>query len=173
MKQFLFYFCIILSCSIYKIQAQTIVLSIDTIHKYAISEDSLIKLYPQAINNNKKLSILKSTKEQQAFQVAYNSLLREFNIYLIASNFLWTKKTAAFNRIYINKSGKIDFFTFSFQKQSDDNAFLNIDKYNQFATYLEEFLLTYRLPIKPKGNFSYSSPYIYQEVLINKNKTEE
>ena len=173
MKQFLSYISILFLCSITHIKAQTIVLSIDTVNKYVISEDSLIKLYPQAINNNNKLSILKSTKEQQAFQMSYNSMFREFATFLRTHDFKWEKNTSCFHRIYCRNNGIIDFFTFSFLKKANESSAINDEKYNQYAYLLNEFLKNYKLNIKTKSRFSYSSPYIYQEVLINKNKTEE
>ena len=173
MKHFLSYFSILFLFSFADINAQTIVLSIDTMYKYAIAEDSLIKLYPQAINNNNKLSILKSAKEQQAFQMSYNSMFREFATFLRTHDFKWEKNTSCFHRIYCRNNGIIDLFTFSFLKKANESSAINDEKYNQYAYLLKEFLKNYKLNIKTKSRFSYSSPYIYQEVLINKNKTEQ
>ncbi|MBX2966408.1 MAG: hypothetical protein KF845_09700 [Cyclobacteriaceae bacterium] len=116
---------------------------LDSLYKSALHADTLLAAF--------------AGKEKE-FQGAYISLLKELGDFLHNSNFKWQKQTRCFNRIYINKTGKIDYFLFNFSPGEIEQ-----EKEQEFERLLSEFIKNYRFPLTNTTNFAQCSPVRYAD----------
>ena len=119
-----------------------------------ISVDSLDKTYMSALNSDTTLAAFNG--REQEFIQGYTSLLKDLGKFLKANDFNWEKTTRCFNRIYIDKSGKIDYFLYHFKEGE-----LTPEKQAQFAKLLTEFIKTYKFPLTNTVPFAQCSPVQY------------
>lgn len=119
-----------------------------------ISVDSLDKAYMSALHSDTALAAFNG--REQEFIQGYNALLKDLGKFLQANDFNWEKSTRCFNRIYIDKSGKIDYFLFHFKEGE-----LTPDKQAKFAKLLTEFIATYQFPLTNTVPFAQCSPVQY------------
>jgi hypothetical protein len=96
--------------------------------------------------------------QEQEFQHAYVSMLNALDDFLHTNNFKWEKQIRCFNRIYINKDGKIDYFLFNFKPGE-----LDPEKELMFEKLLGEFITTYRFPLTNMKDFAQCSPVQYSD----------
>ena len=119
-----------------------------------ISMEKLDETYQSALHSDSTKAAFKG--QEKEFYDAYISLLKDLNKYLNKNNFTWDKSTRCFNRIYLNKSGEIDYFLFNFRPGEIDNQ-----KEKEFEKLLGQFIKTYKFPLTNKNNFAQCSPVTY------------
>lgn len=119
-----------------------------------ISIDSLDKAYMSALHSDTTLAAFNG--HEQEFMQGYTSLLKDLGKFLKANDFNWEKSTRCFNRIYLDKSGKIDYFLFHFKEDE-----LSSDRQVQFAKLLTEFIKAYKFPLTNTVPFAQCSPVQY------------
>ena len=95
---------------------------------------------------------------EEEFINAYNKMLEGLGLFLNNNNFTWGKTTRCFNRIYFKADGTIDYFLYNF-KQGEIEAGKEIE----FKRLLNEYIKTYKFPLKSKVNFAQCSPVIYMD----------
>jgi hypothetical protein len=127
----------------------------DAIEK-GISIEKLDETYQSALHADSTKAAFKG--QEKEFYDGYISLLTELNKYLKKNNFTWDKSTKCFNRIYMNKTGEIDYFLFNFKPGEIDNQ-----KEKEFKKLLGQFIQTYKFPLTNKNNFAQCSPVTYSE----------
>jgi hypothetical protein len=120
-----------------------------------IKISTLDSLYKSALHNDSSLAVFKDN--QNEFIAAYQDLIKGLSQYLNANNFSWIKDTRCFNRIYFNKTGKIDYFLYDFQAGQ-----LTKEKEAQFDVLLNKFIDGYQFPLKAETDFAQCSPVKYQ-----------
>lgn len=119
-----------------------------------ISVDSLDKTYMSALHSDTTLAAFNG--REQEFMQGYTSLLKDLGKFLKANDFNWEKSTRCFNRIYIDKTGKIDYFLFHFKEGE-----LSSDRQVHFAKLLTEFTKAYKFPLTNTVPFAQCSPVQY------------
>ncbi len=119
-----------------------------------ISSTHLDSIYPSGIHSDISLAVFKSNQEE--YILAYQKLLQDLGKYLKENNFMWSKPTKGFNRIYFNSQGKIDYFIYSFRPDQ-----LTIDQEKRFGELLKKFIIDYRFPLIAKTGFAQCSPVTY------------
>ena len=75
-----------------------------------MSFTTLDSIYMSGINANPELAVFCANQEE--YVLAYKQLLTDLGIYLKEHGFIWDGPTKAFNRIYFNKAGEIDYFLY-------------------------------------------------------------
>ncbi len=119
-----------------------------------ISVEHLDSIYASGIDTDEKLSVFK-TNQDKYFE-AYQNLLQDFGKFLKKNNFLWSKTTKGFNRIYFDKSGKIEYFLYNFKPDQ-----LTKEQEKTFGDLLQSFIKTYTFPLKASRKFAQCSPVTY------------
>jgi len=122
--------------------------------KQGINVKELDSLYASGIHTDENLSVFKGNTDK--YTHSYQMLLQDLGKFLKKNNFNWEKTTRGFNRIYFDKSGKIDYFLFSFRPDQ-----ISPEKEEQFRKLLEEFISTYTFPLSADRNFAQCSPVTY------------
>jgi hypothetical protein len=120
----------------------------------SISIETLDKTYKSALHTDTAQAAFNG--REQEFIKGYTSLLNDFGKFLKENNFKWEKSTRCFNRIYIDKSGKIDYFLFHFKEEE-----LSLDRQAQFEKLLNSFIEKYQFPLTNTVNFAQCSPVRY------------
>lgn len=119
-----------------------------------ISIEALDKAYKSALHTDSAQAAF-SGREQE-FIEGYTSFLKDLGKFLKENDFTWEKTTRCFNRIYIDKSGKIDYFLFHFKEEE-----LPLDKQAQFEKLLNRFIEKHQFPLTNAVSFAQCSPVIY------------
>lgn len=114
----------------------------------------LDSVYPSGIHADTSLAVFRSNPEE--YVSAYQGMLQELGKYLKANNFMWDKPTKGFNRIYFDKTGKIDYFLYSFRENQ-----LTKEQEKLFGELLSKFITDYRFPLKAQTGFAQCSPVTY------------
>lgn len=121
---------------------------------FGVTNEFLDSTYKSAFSKDTSLSVIKNKKE---FLDAYETMMVEFQSFLRNNNFTWEKLTVSYNRIYFDKTGKIDYFIFSFAPFQ-----LTDGKQHEFGNLLFNFLQKYKFKFEGENNFEFSAPYKYQ-----------
>jgi hypothetical protein len=116
---------------------------LDSLHKSALDADST-----KAVFGNKKNEFINT----------YFQLLKDLNGYLHEYGFTWEQETRCFNRVYFNADGSIGYFLYNFKKGA-----IAPEKEKQFNTLLNEFIKTYRFPLRAPVKFAQCSPTVYND----------
>jgi hypothetical protein len=96
--------------------------------------------------------------KQEDFINAYRQLLQDLGSHLRVQGFMWGKETKCFNRIYFSQDGAIDFFLYNFYKDQ-----ISTEQEKVFDAHLNQFIKTYRFPLKADTKFSQCSPVRYND----------
>lgn len=131
-------------------------ISFENLKTEGISLAELDSVYKSAIHSDPAKAVFGS--QEELFTKNYTEMLRAFNKYLHEHQFEWKKDTRCFNRVYFSEDGRIAYFLYSFRK-----AELSPEKIKQFDTLLNEFIKTYRFPMKAPLKFAQCSPTVYQD----------
>ena len=123
----------------------------------SLSSAHLDSLYASGINSDTTLGVFKN--EQEEYIKSYQNLLQDLGKYLKKNNFDWDKPVKGFNRIYFDKSGKIDYFLYNFGPDQ-----LTIKQENRFGELLNGFILEYRFQLSADKNFSQCSRVTYMPI---------
>jgi hypothetical protein len=110
--------------------------------------------YRSGIQADSSLSVFKAAPDE--YIAAYQSMLQELGKYLHANGFDWEKPVKGFNRIYFDKTGKIDYFLYSFREGQ-----LTAEQEKRFAELLGKFITSYRFSLSADTGFAQCSPVTY------------
>jgi hypothetical protein len=154
MKRFLFPFALFISTLIYSQKIATTFQN--AIDSKGISLEKLDEAYQNALHSDSSKAAFRGREKE--FYNGYVSLLNDLGSYLKENNFSWGKTTRCFNRIYINKTGEIDYFLFNFKPGA-----ISKDKEEEFEKLLGAFIQTYQFPMTNEVNFAQCSPVIYAD----------
>lgn len=114
----------------------------------------LDSIYRSGIHADTTLAVFKTN--QGEYIVAYQRLLKDLGKYLKANNFLWEKPTKGFNRIYFDKSGKIDYFLYSFRPDQ-----LTPEQEKRFGKLLSSYIADHSFSLTAPVKFAQCSPVTY------------
>lgn len=132
---------------------------INDARKKGIFTNHLDSIYKNAINTDSTLAVFRSKASQEKFVAAYHQLLSDWGEFLSSNHFYWDKPVQAFNRIYFNSRGKIDYFLYSFRTTLENE--LSLDKQKEFNRLLNIFISEYQFPVSAEENFVQCSPTKY------------
>lgn len=138
------------------VHSQQLATSFQNALNRGISVDSLDKVYMSALHSDSTLAAFNG--REQEFIQGYTSLLKDLGKFLKANDFTWGKTTRCFNRIYISKSGEIDYFLFHFKEEE-----LPLYKQSQFEKLLTSFIETHKFPLSNTVDFAQCSPVKYSD----------
>lgn len=93
--------------------------------------------------------------DQQKHVDAYHRFLQGLGEYLAENNFKWDDVTKGFNRIYMDPSGKIDYFLYSFRPA------IAPEKEKEFRRLLNEYISKTNFGITAPVKFAQCSPVTY------------
>ncbi len=93
---------------------------------------------------------------QEEYFTAYYTLLQDLGVFLQANNFYWDNPTRSFNRIYFDKTGKIDYFLYNFSPGQ-----LTIAQEKEFKALVNKFIIDYRFALTAEVDFAQCSPVKY------------
>ncbi|MDR2834634.1 MAG: hypothetical protein LBV69_00330 [Bacteroidales bacterium] len=150
---------IILLSTCFQTFAQHLGLTFQDAEKQGILTSKLDSIYQSAVNSDTSKAVFKTEKEQQAMGEAYIKLLQDFGKFLTDNNFVWSKKTRCFNRIYFNNDGTIDYFLFNFLGETEDKP--SEENQNEFKRILNLFIKDYQILPKANTKFVQCSPTNY------------
>jgi len=150
MKTLLLFSVLLISCWSYAQKAMTFG-EAEEQHMPARQLDSI---YKSGIHSDTSLAVFKTN--QQEYIDAYQHLLKELGSYLQKNDFSWPQTTKGFNRIYFDKSGKIDYFLYNFRPGQ-----LTSEQEKRFGELLGQFIATYRFPLSASVKFAQCSPVTY------------
>ena len=114
----------------------------------------LDSIYASGIHADTSLAVFKNN--QGEYIVAYQRLLKDLGKYLKANNFVWDKATKGFKRIYFDKSGKIDYFLYSFRPDQ-----LTIEQEKRFGELLSKYIEDHSFSLTAPVKFAQCSPVTY------------
>lgn len=114
----------------------------------------LDSIYQSGIHSDTSLAVFKNNREE--YIAAYQKMLQDLGNFLKENDFLWEQATKGFNRVYFDKTGKIDYFLYSFRPDQ-----LTPEKEKRFGELLSKFILDYRFPLTADLNFAQCSPVTY------------
>ena len=119
-----------------------------------IRTSRLDSLYQSGLHSDTALAVFKNNQDE--FIAAYQQLLQSLGKYLKENNCKWEKPVKGFNRIYFNKSGKIDYFLYNFRPDQ-----LTAEQAGCFDALLNTFIQSYTFPLPAKVGFAQCSPVTY------------
>jgi len=119
-----------------------------------MSFTTLDSIYMSGINANPELAVFSANQEE--YILAYKQLLSDLGIYLKEQGFIWDGPTKAFNRIYFNKEGEIDYFLYTFRPGQ-----LSKEAEKKYRDLLSEFIRDYKFALSAKVGFAQCSPVTY------------
>jgi hypothetical protein len=122
-----------------------------------LSSAHLDSLYASGLSSDPTLGVFKNN--QAEYIKSYQNLLQDLGKYLKKNNFDWVKPVKGFNRIYFDKSGKIDYFLYSFHPDQ-----LTANQENRFGELLAGFIVEYRFQLSADKNFSQCSAVTYMPI---------
>ena len=114
----------------------------------------LDSIYKSGIHSNPDLAMFAGQTEE--YIEAYHQLLTDLGKHLRSFGFVWKSPVKAFNRIYFNKDGGIDYFLYTFRPGQLTN-----EEELRFATLLDLFIKQYHFKLEAPGGFSQCSPVTY------------
>lgn len=124
--------------------------------KNGIRISKLDSIYPSGLHADSVKAVF--WNKQDEFINAYQKTLQDLGKYLKTNKFSWEKQTKCFNRIYFNKSGRIDYFLYNFSKGE-----ITLEKEKQFDALLNQFIEEYKFPMTSKTGFAQCSPVKYND----------
>ena len=127
----------------------------DAIDK-GISIEKLDQDYQSALHSDSTKAAFRGREKE--FTDGYISLLTDLAAFLKKNNFSWGKQTRCFNRIYMKKTGEIDYFLFNFKEGEIDKT-----KEGEFKKLVNTFIQTYKFPLNNSVNFAQCSPVKYSD----------
>ena len=122
-----------------------------------LSSARLDSLYASGLSSDTTLGVFKNT--QGEYIKSYQNLLQDLGKYLKKNNFDWEKPVKGFNRIFFDKSGKIDYFLYSFHPDQ-----LTAAQEKRFGELLAGFILEYRFQLSADKNFAQCSNVTYMPI---------
>lgn len=123
-----------------------------------ISIAHLDSIYKSGIHADTTLAVFITNQDE--YIVAYKKLLHDLGAFLKENDFLWENRTKGFNRIYFDKSGKIDFFLYNFRPDQ-----LTAEQENRFKELLNEFITNYQFSLTANIGFAQCSPVTYTPMI--------
>lgn len=125
-----------------------------------ISVRTLDSLYKSAVHSDTTLAVFKTQKDQELLIGSYGNFLQELGSFLEKNNFKWKKPTKCFNRIYIDKSGRVDYYLFNFLGKSEDKP--SLEKTTLFKELVNNFIQTNQFGVSAQTNFALCSPTVFK-----------
>ena len=119
--------------------------------------ENLDSLYPNAVHADSTVYAVFRGKENE-FYNAYVQMLQDLGTLLKEKGFLWEKPTWCFNKIYLSKDGKIDYFLYNFRKGE-----ISDEKLKEFNKLINEFQEEFHFSIPAENNFSQCGPVTYMD----------
>ncbi len=89
---------------------------------------------------------------------AYGKLLQALGSYLKANQFLWSKPTKGFNRIYFRADGTIDYYVYQFRAGEIEAV-----REAEFQRLLTEFVKSHKIDLRGRMPFAQCSPVTYHD----------
>ncbi|MCG2612232.1 hypothetical protein LZZ90_12010 [Flavobacterium sp. SM15] len=161
MKRFYVFLVLLFSFFCY---AQPKAMSFDEAKKTLFSADVLDKKYKSALHSDEQLAVFKTEKDQEQLIAAYTKLLQDFGVFLKKNDFVWEKPHRCFNRIYISKEGKIDYFLYHFNvNEHEPEKNLTSEQMRNFKRLLNSFIRDYKFGVTAQENFAQCSPVVYKD----------
>jgi hypothetical protein len=133
------------------------VLTFKQAKEQGIRIEHLDSIYASGINADSSLSVFKNNQEN--YIAAYQKMLQDLGNYLKENHFLWNKPTKGFNRIYFDKSGKIDYFLYNFRPEQ-----LTVEEEIQFNELLQSFVSSFVFSLNADKKFAQCSPVTYMPI---------
>ena len=130
-------------------------MSFEEAQKNRVRISWLDSTYASGIDSDSLKSVFKPVQQEQYIQ-AYKQLLYDLGNYLYKNGFTWQQPVKGFNRIYFDKTGKIDYFLYSFRAGQLDTG-----QELQFKELLHTFIQNYRFPLAAGADFAQCSPVTY------------
>ncbi len=156
------YLCIGLFIFYNVIFSQGLALSIEQAKIKNLSIEQLDLEYKSALHTDSIVAVFKGGDEQVQFQKAYEQLLKDLNLFLASKNFIWSRKTKCFQRIYFSPEGRIDYFIYNFNLKSvATEEQLSPELAAKFNFLLSQFIQNYVFNISAKVKFAQCSPTAY------------
>lgn len=110
--------------------------------------------YTNGINTDTSKAVFKSNVDE--YIAAYQQLLQELVSYLKSNGLVWEKPIRGFNKIYFDKSGKIDYYLYNLKPDQ-----LTSDQEKTFDALLKKFVASHTFSLKAPVNFAQCSPVTY------------
>jgi hypothetical protein len=129
-------------------------LTFDEAKQQGLSMSHLDSIYASGIHSDTTLAVFNNNEDE--YISSYRQLLQDLGQYLKINNFLWENQTKGFNRIYFDKTGKIDYFLYLFRPNQ-----LTKKEEKRFGELLEEFIQEYRFLLTADKKFAQCSPVTY------------
>lgn len=129
-------------------------MSFDEAKGQEIRVSKLDSLYKSGVHSEPAQAVFNANAEE--FIAAFQRLLQELGDYLFSHDFLWSKSTNGFNRIYFSESGKIEYFLYNFRAGQ-----LSEEQEKKFNVLLNQFIADYQFPMKASVKFAQCSPVTY------------
>jgi len=119
----------------------------------------LDSMYRTAMHAEPALAVFHG--REQEFLNAWKQLQIDLAEYLAKNDFVWEQPVRCFNRVYFQKSGRIDYFLFNFRPGE-----VAEDKQSRFRDLLADFIRNHTLAIESPANakFSQCGPVRYSDV---------
>lgn len=138
---------------------QHLAITFQEAQKQGVIIKQLDSIYQSALDIDTTKAVFKTELMQDSMQNEYIKLLQNFGNHLSKNNFIWTKPTRCFNRIYFNTDGTIDYFLFNFLGNSEDKP--SKEKQEKFQKLLNIFITDYKIGITAPRKFAQCSPTTY------------
>ena len=90
---------------------------------------------------------------------SFQGMLHDMLDYLDQQNFKWNDTLLMFNKVYFDKSGKIDYYTYRILSKKG----ITPEQEKNFRGLLTTFIQTYRFPMKGNANFSQVSEAVFMD----------
>ncbi|HXS36160.1 MAG TPA: hypothetical protein VN721_05630 [Flavipsychrobacter sp.] len=90
---------------------------------------------------------------------SFQGMLQNILDYLDQQNFKWNDTMLVFNKVYFDKSGKIDYYTYRILSKKG----ITPEQEKKFQELLTTFIQTYRFPMKGNDNFSQVSEAVFMD----------
>jgi len=129
-------------------------LPIDLAKQQGIRISGLDSLYMSGVHSDSTLAVFHNN--QNEFIAAYQKMLQELGKFLAVYNYSWDKPTKAFNRVYFDKDGNVDYFLYSFRSGQ-----LTVEQETRFGDLLNQFIQTYKFPLTADRGFAQCSPVTF------------
>lgn len=116
-------------------------------------------IYPEVENIYKPAigpgGVFTTDEDVQNHIQAYQNFLRGLGDYLFKNNFKWEETTKGFNRIYIDTTGKVEYYLYDFKTD------IAQEKEKEFNRLLNEYIKTVNFKITAPVKFAQCSPFTF------------
>lgn len=131
-----------------------VAMTFDEAKEKGLDMSNLDDEYGSGIHSDKALAVF---KDEALYMTAYKEFYKALGRHLKENGFFWDKPAKAFNRIYFDKDGSIDYFIYNFPPEE-----LSSDKITQFGELLQTFVRDHRFPLSAEEKFAQCGSVRYQ-----------